>query len=140
MTVETGAEHPTAEEPSVAELLTDLTDQLGRLIRAEMRLAVTEMRRKGKRAGLGAGMLGAAAICALAGIGALVTSAILGVALVLPNWLAALLVGVAVIVLGGLTALVGRSLVARATPPVPEWAASSVREDIETIKTEVRQR
>jgi hypothetical protein len=59
---------------------------------------------------------------------------VLALALVVPGWLAALLVGGAAVVLAGMAALIGRSSLRRALPPVPEWALSSVRTDIETIK------
>ncbi len=129
-----------AEEASVAgaerstgELLGDLSEQLGRLIHAEVQLATTELRRKGKRAGLGAALFAVAAIGGLIGVGVLVTCAILALAIVLPAWLSALLVGAALMLGAGLFALIGRLALRRATPPTPGWAITSVREDIKTI-------
>jgi hypothetical protein len=122
------------EDRSVGELLTDLSDELRRLARAEVQLAMTEARRKAKRAGRGAGALGAAAVLGLIGLCVLVVSAVLALTLVLPGWLAALIVGVGAVLLAGLAALYGRGSLRRALPPVPQWAMSSVREDIETIR------
>jgi hypothetical protein len=123
-----------AKDKSVAELLADLSGELRRLAHAELRLAMIEARRKAKRAGRGAGALGAAAVLGLIGLCVLVTSAVLALALVVPGWLAALLVGGAAMVLAGMAALFGRGSLRRALPPVPEWALSSVRTDIETIR------
>jgi hypothetical protein len=121
-------------DKSVSELLSDLSGELRRLAQAELKLAMVEARRKAKRAGRGAGALGAAALFGLIGLCVLVASAVLALALVVPAWLAALLIGGAAIVLAGMFALFGRGSLRRALPPVPQWALSSVREDIETIK------
>jgi uncharacterized membrane protein len=123
-----------ARDKSVGELLTDLSDELSRLARAEVKLAMIEAKRKAKRASRGAGAFGAAALLSLIGLCVLVASAVLALALVVPGWLAALLVGGAAVVLAGMAALIGRGSLRRALPPVPEWALSSVRTDIETIR------
>lgn len=122
-----------AEDHSTGELFNDLSEQLRRLARAEARLAVVELRRRGKHAGLGAGAFGMAAAGGLLGGGTLVTCAIVALDLVLPLWLATLLVGVAVLFGAGLAALLGRSVLRRALPPMPTWALASVREDVRTI-------
>ncbi|HWC83809.1 MAG TPA: phage holin family protein [Pseudonocardiaceae bacterium] len=116
------------------ELVSQLSEQLSRLVRAEMRLAVTEIRRKGRRAGLGAGMFGVAGVCAFFGGAVLIACAVLALSLVWPAWLAALVVGAAMLVIGGGLAMAGRGSLRKATPPVPEWAMESVKEDIDTIK------
>jgi len=121
------------DDRSTAELLSDLTNQLTRLVRAEMRLAMTELQRKGKRAGLSAALLGMAGAGGLIGGGTLAACAVLALALVIPAWLSALLVGAAILIGSGLFALAARSALRAATPPVPERALESVRDDIETI-------
>ncbi|HJP78924.1 MAG TPA: phage holin family protein [Pseudonocardiaceae bacterium] len=126
------------EDRSTNELFTELSEQLRRLIHAETRLAAAELRRKGKRAGLGAAAFGLAAGAALLGGGALVACGIIALALVLPAWLAALLVGVAVLIGAGLAALLGRIALRNALPPVPTWAAASAREDVAAIAKGVR--
>jgi hypothetical protein len=116
------------------ELLSDLADELRRLAQAEVRLALTETRRKAKRLALGSGALGTAAVLGLAGIGVFAACAVLALALVLPAWLAALLVGVGLFVAAGMAALTGRFALRRAWPLVPRWAMDSVRADIEAIR------
>ncbi len=125
-------------DKSVGELLADLSDGLQRLARAEVRLAVTETKRKARRAGKGAGALAVAGVLALVGLGVLAACAVLALAHVLPGWLAALLVGVGLFMLAGMAALFGLFALRRALPPVPERALHSVRDDIEVIGKRVR--
>jgi uncharacterized membrane protein YqjE len=127
-----------AADRSVGELVTDLTDEVKRLVRDEMRLAAFELQRKGKKMGVGAGLFGAAGLFALFGGGALVAAAVLALALVVPGWLAALLVAVALFLVAGIAALAGKKEVTQAVPPVPEEAITGVREDVDTVKQGVR--
>ena len=117
-----------------AELLRDLSQQTGDLVRQEMELAKAELRVKGKAAGIGAGMFGGAGVVALYGVGALTAAAILGLAIILDAWLAALLVGVGYLAVAGILALTGKKKVEQATPPVPEQAIESTKEDVEWTK------
>jgi hypothetical protein len=133
MAVWEAGREPDSARPT-GELLADLADELRRLAHAEVRLAMTETRRKAKRIGLGAGALGAAAVLGLCGTGVLAACAVLALALVLPAWLAALLVGVGVLGMAGMAALTGRFALRGARPIVPQWTIDSVREDIETIR------
>ena len=119
---------------STAELLRELSEQTGDLVREEMELAKAELREKGKAAGLGAGMFGGAGLVALYAVGALTASAILALAIVLDAWLAALIVGVVYAAIAGILALTGRKKVEQATPPVPEQAIESTKEDVEWTK------
>lgn len=70
-------------DASVGQLMTQLTEQTSRLIRDEMLLAKVELKNSAKHAGVGAGLFGGGGILALLGLGALVTAAIAGLALVL---------------------------------------------------------
>lgn len=123
-----------AADRSVGELVTDLTDEVKRLVRDEMRLAVFELQRKGKKMGFGAGLFGAAGLFALFGAATLVAAAVLALALVVPGWLAAVLVAVALFLVAGIAALAGKKEVTQGVPPVPEEAISGVRDDVNTVK------
>jgi uncharacterized membrane protein YqjE len=119
---------------STAELLRELSEQTGDLVREEMELAKAELREKGKAAGLGAGMFGGAGLVALYAVGALTACVILALAIVVDAWLAALIVGVGYLALAGILALTGKKKVEQATPPLPEQAIESTKEDIEWTK------
>jgi len=120
------------------ELVTRLAAQVSDLVRGELELARTELTAKGKRVGAGAGLAGAGGVVALYGLGALIAAAIAALALVWPVWLAALAVGVVVLVVGGVLALAGRAQLRRATPAAPEQTVESVRDDVATVRAAVR--
>jgi MFS family permease len=122
---------------STGELVQRLSAQLSELVRRELDLARTELATKGKRAGAGAGLAGAGGVVALYGVGALIASAIAGLATVLPVWLSALIVGVVLLLVAGVLALVGRSRLREATPPVPEQAVRGVQDDVAAVKNAV---
>jgi uncharacterized membrane protein len=128
----------TAAEPSTGQLVSDLTDQITRLVRSEARLAQAEVTQKAKRLGVGAGLFGGAGLFAFFGLAALITTAILLLALVLPAWLAALLVAVALFAVAGVLALVGKKDVQKGSPPVPTEAIASTKADIQTVKESAR--
>jgi membrane protein len=122
---------------SAGELVKQLSEQVTRLVRDELKLAGSEMASKGSRAAKGAGLFGGSGIIALFGLGCLLAAAIAGLALVLATWLAALIVGAALMVIAGIAVLVGRSQLRQAVPPVPEQAAGSVKADVQAIKAGV---
>ena len=111
----TTRDQTTGDDRSVGELVQQLSQQTSTLIRQEMRLAQAELQEKGKRAGLGAGMFGRAGLVALYGVGALIAAVIMLVATALEPWLAAVIVGVVLLAVGGILALIGRRQVGRAT-------------------------
>lgn len=127
-----------AADKSVGELVTDLGDELKRLVRAEIRLAVFELRHKGKKMGRGAGLFGAAGLFGMLGVMTLIAAAVLALALVIPAWLSAVLVGGVLVIVAGLAALIGRRQISQATPPVPEEAIEGIREDVHAIQQGVR--
>ncbi len=130
---------PELRERSVGELVHLLTQQVSQLARDEVELAKSELTRKGKAAGLGGGMFGAAGIVALLALGALTAAAILGLATVIDHaWIAAAIVGAAYLAVAGVLALVGKKSIQKASPLVPEQASESVKEDVEWIKTQAQ--
>jgi hypothetical protein len=133
------ASDPEAKERSVSELLQQLTEQTTRLAQKEIELAKAEMTVKGKRLGVGAGAFSSAGVIALFALGAVTAAAILGLATALDGWLAALIVALAYLALAGVLALAGRSKVQAATPPVPEQAAESIREDVKSTKEKAKE-
>ena len=111
-----------------------MTEQVSVLIRDELKLAQLEMACKGKQAALGAGMFGASGIVAVYGLGCLLACVIIAISGVVAAWLAALIVGVALLAVAGGAALLGRQRLRRAAPPVPEQAVADVRADVEEVR------
>jgi uncharacterized membrane protein YqjE len=128
-----------AEDASISELIQRLSEQSSRLARQEVELAKAEMTDKGKRLGIGAGAFGGAGLVALFGLGALTATVILLLATAVTPWLAALIVAVVYLAVAGALALVGKSKVESATPPVPERAVASVKQDVEQTKLRAKE-
>ena len=135
--VNTGGDAAT-QAHSTGELVKQLTEQVSTLVRDELKLAQVEMTRKGKQAGLGAGMLGGGGLIALYGLGCLIACAIIGLSHVVQPWLAALIVGAALLAIAGVAALIGKGRVQQAMPPAPTEAVDSVKADVEEIKERAR--
>ena len=121
-------------EQSLGELTKQLSDQTTQLVRSEVELAKAELAEKGKQAGFGAGMFGGAGLFGLYALGALTAAAILALDTAMKGWLAALIVAVVYGAVAGVLALLGKGRVQRATPPVPEQAIDSTKEDVEWAK------
>jgi uncharacterized membrane protein YqjE len=122
----------------VGELLKELSTQTSTLVRQELELAKAEMAEKGKRAGLGAGMFGGAGLFGLLALGALTACLIAALATGMDVWLAALIVAVAYAAVAGVLALQGRQKTREATPPAPEQAIESTKEDVQWAKSQLR--
>jgi uncharacterized membrane protein YqjE len=127
------------QDASVAELVRQLSEQSSALARQEIELAKVELAQKGKNAAFGAGMFGGAGIVGLYAVGAFVAAAILGLATAVDSWLAALIVGVVLAAVGGILVLTGRTKVQEATPPAPEAAIETTKEDVQEVKERAKE-
>jgi len=123
-----------ASEVSVGELVSRASEQLTTLVRDEMRLAQTELAQKGRRSGVGLGLFGGAGAVAWFGAGALVAAVIFGLSLVVAPWLAAVIVGLALLLIASVLAIIGKREMSQATPVLPEESMQSVRRDVEAVK------
>ncbi|HLM27002.1 MAG TPA: phage holin family protein [Thermoleophilaceae bacterium] len=121
-------------ELPVSDLVQRMSQQTADLVRKELELAQVEMKEKGKRAGIGAGLFGGAGLISAYAVGALIAAAILGLATAVDAWLAALIVSVVLFAIAGVAALVGKKQVDQATPPQPEQAIASTRQDVDEVK------
>jgi cbb3-type cytochrome oxidase subunit 3 len=122
-------------DESLGDVARDLTRDVSLLVRQEVQLAKAEMAEKGRTAAPGVGMIGGATLAGLLAGGALTAAAILGLAIFLPEWLAALLVGVVLAVVAYVLVKQGKERVAEAGAPVPEQTIETVKEDVEWAKT-----
>ena len=120
----------------VLRMLKQLADETTTLVRQEIELAKAEFSEKGRKAGAGFGMWGAAGVAGLLALGALTASLILALDGAMPNWLAALVVAAVYGVLAGVLYLAGRQKVDEATPIKPEQTIETLKEDVEWAKTQ----
>jgi putative superfamily III holin-X len=118
----------------IGELLKQLADETTTLVRQELDLAKAEMREKAEKAGPGFGMWGAAGATALLAAGTLTAFLILALDGVMPNWLAALLVGLVYTAIAGVLYVNGKHRVEEAGSPVPQKTIESVKEDVQWAK------
>lgn len=128
----------TMNDRPLADLLRDLSDQTGTLVRKEIELARAELTVKGKRAGVGAGMFGGAGMLGFYAFGALTAGLIILLGTAIATWLAAIVVAAVYGLVAGALALTGKKQVDHATPPLPEQATESVKEDLEWTKARAR--
>jgi uncharacterized membrane protein YqjE len=121
-------------EPSLGQLVGKMTETMSALVRDEIQLAQVQLTEKGKAVGLAGGLFAGAAVFALFGLGWLLHSAFLALALVMPDWAAGLIVAGAVLAIAAILALVGKSAMNKA--PAPE-TKENIQRDIEAFKAGV---
>jgi hypothetical protein len=124
---------------SVADLLTQASDQTATLVRQELELAKSELTIKGKQVGLGAGMFGGAGVFGVYAFGALTAAIILALSLAVSGWVAGLIVAVAYGAIAGVLALQGKTKVKAGTPPLPEQSVQSVKADLQSTKRHIKE-
>jgi len=122
-------------QDSVPELVKELTRDISELVRQEIELARAEVTEKGKKAGLGVGMFGGAAVLGMAVVGGSMATIIILLDLVMPLWLASLITTVLYAAAAGLLALRGLDELKETGAPIPERTKQSVKEDIQWAKT-----
>lgn len=125
-------------ELSLSQLFKRFSDEASSLIRMEVELAKVELAEKGKVAGAGAGMFGAAAAAALCLLGALTACLILALDEVMHPAVAALIVTLLWALVAGALAYLGRERVRAATPIAPRRAQEGIREDLQAAKEGLR--
>jgi hypothetical protein len=124
-------------ERSITTLLSDLASETILLIRQEMALLKAELHEKFSRVGQGATALGAGALIAYSGWLVLLAAAVLGLATVLPAWLAALIVALVALAIGGALVYIGKSRF-DADSLMPQRTLRSLREDEQWLRERLR--
>ena len=124
-------------ERSITTLLSDLASETILLIRQELALLKAELHEKFSRVGQGATALGAGALIAYSGWLVLLAAAVLGLATVLPAWLAALIVALVALAIGGALIYIGKSRF-DADSLMPQRSLRSLREDEQWLRERLR--
>jgi hypothetical protein len=128
------AEIKPPKKRSLLTLLTDVPTLVRELVQGEIELFKGEMIAKLKALGIGAGILAAAAVVLLFFVGVLLTAAIFALELVMPGWLAALVVAFALLVVAGILGLIGYRKLKKGIPPVPTETIHGLKKDLNAIK------
>ncbi len=122
-----------AEETSVGQLISEISDDLSHLFRQEVELAKAEVRQEARKAGKAAGMLGGAGFAGYM-VALLVTLAVVAALsnVMDPGW-AALIVAVVWAVVGIVLYATGRQRL-RTVSPVPRQTVETLKEDAQWLK------
>jgi len=136
------SEYPDADELSelsTTELVQRVSDLVSRLVRDELALAKAELAEKARRAGIGIGLFGGAGLLVVYAVGVFVAAMVLGFAVWLPAWAAAVVTGLILLLVAAILGWQGKRQLDLVNPPVPEQAVASVRADLDELKRSVRQ-
>lgn len=125
------------DEPSLGELFAQLASDTSKLVRHEVALARSEMTQKASSVGRDLGILGAGGAIAYAGFLALLTALIVGLDLLLPLWLSALIVGLIVVGVGYVLIQRGLNAIKQANL-VPEQTIETLKEDAQWAKEQTK--
>ena len=124
-------------EPSIGDLFTNLSQNFATLVRDEIRLAQVEMKQKGKKAISGIVSLAVGGFIAYAGFLVLLAAAVVGLSYYMWVWLAALIVGIVVALIGTIM-LVGGLGRLRDIDPAPQQTIETLKEDRDWAKRQVK--
>ena len=125
---------PAREKRSLFALIANLPTLVTELVTAEIDQLKAELARKFKALGIGAGLIAGAIVVVLFTVGVLLTAAILALALVMPGWLAALLIALVLLIIAALLALAGYRELKVGIPPLPTDSISSIKKDINVVR------
>jgi hypothetical protein len=128
---------PEPGEAGIGALFSDLVRDVSLLLRQEIALAKAEVTRGVGTLGLGAALVAAGALVAFAGLIILLLAAVYALSLVLEPWLAALVVGGIVLVLGAGLAVFGKSKLG-ADAVVPRRTLRTLKDDAAWMKEQAR--
>jgi uncharacterized membrane protein len=115
-------------------LIADLPRLAVAQVKNELDQFKREMGAKLKLAGVGIGLLAGAAFVGFFLLTVLIAAAILGLATIVPGWLAALIVALILLIIALVLALAGIRQLKRGMPPAPTQTITSVRKDVNAIK------
>ncbi|MFJ7288435.1 phage holin family protein [Curtobacterium sp. AB451] len=119
---------------SLFGLVGDVPKLVKELVTGELNLLKAEMLTKAKIFGLAAGLLVGALVIVLYAIGVLLTAAVMGLATVMPAWLAALVIAVVMLIVAGILGLLGWKRLKKGLPLTPKRTIDSVKNDVNAVK------
>ena len=126
------------ESRGIGDLLGDLGRQVSTLVRKEIDLARVEVTSSVGRMSRGAAMAGAGGAILYAGLLVLLLAIVLGlIEAGIDGWLAAFIVAVVVVVIGGVVTSMGVKQM-QATDLAPKQTAETVRENVEFVKEQIK--
>jgi Putative Actinobacterial Holin-X, holin superfamily III len=130
-------ENRSLENRPLGDLFGDLAAEMSNLVRQEVALAKVEVAQKAKYVGRNVGYLVVGGAVAYVALLAIVAAIIMLLAKVLPDWGAALLVGVVIGVVGWL--LIGKAMMALQNADLtPRETVETLKEDATWMKEQIK--
>jgi hypothetical protein len=117
----------TRDRPGLGGAAKLVADRARSIVRLEIELAVSELKRKVAALGLGIAMLVGAAIFGVFALGFALATIAAGLAATLSTWLALLIVAGALFLVTGLLVALGLRAIRKGTPPIPEQAIEEAK-------------
>ena len=130
-------EGPEPSDRSIKEIIDVLRPQLQELVSKQLELARTELAPVGKRAGLAAGLLAAGAVFMFVFLIFLCLTGVYLLNLFLPLWVSALIVSGILLLVGGILAGAGASIL-RNLDPKPHRTIRALQQNVNWIKGQFR--
>lgn len=121
---------------SFSDLLQDIVRNLQEIVRSELRLAKIEIRDEAVRAKRPLLLLGFGTAAAMFAALFLLWTVVYAIALVLPSWASALIVGVTLAVIGGAAMMAGIGRFKQI--PAPERTIETLKENVEWAKQQTK--
>jgi MFS family permease len=111
-----------------------VSERVSSIVRLEIQLALSELKRKAAAVGLGIALLVGAAIFGLFLLGFVFATIAVALAIVLDTWAAMLITCGLLALLAGTLAFLGIASLKKGTPPVPEQALAEAKLTTEALK------
>jgi tetrahydromethanopterin S-methyltransferase subunit C len=122
------------DSPGLGTSAKGVAEHASALVRLEMELAALELKRKASQLGIGIGLAVGAALFLLYALGFGLATIAAGIATALPWWAALLIVTVGILLVAAILGLLGKRLIDKGTPPLPEQAITEAKRTTEALK------
>jgi uncharacterized membrane protein YqjE len=124
------------EHRSTGEIVQDILNNIGELVRSEIVLAKTEVRDEAKKASKAGGLFAAAGLLAFYGMAAWIATCMILIAMVTPLWFAVFIMGVVLFVASGIVLVAAVQKWRELRPP--ERTIQTVKEDVQWAKQQIK--
>lgn len=130
-------EGPEPSDRSIREIIDAIRPQLQELIDKQLELARTELAPIARKAGMAAGLLVAGSVFMFVFLILISLTGVYVLSLLLPQWAAALIVSAILLLIGGILAGSGASIL-RGLDPVPHRTVRALQQNINWLKGQFR--
>jgi Putative Actinobacterial Holin-X, holin superfamily III len=122
---------------SFADVLQDIVANFQQMIRAEFKLVKFEIRDKANQAARPAGVFASGSVLAFYGLGFVFLAIVYALALVIPQWAAALTVGAILSLVGAALVAAGRKRLGKINP-APDRTVATLKENVQWAKGQIK--